>query len=101
MIEYVEPVVVGILASQAGGVVSSLFAKLQADAGVEFPRWALVLATVGAVVAGLVAAGLAGYYIEGPRAAVWSLCGGIVGPQVWPDFRRVALAAISKRVERA
>lgn len=98
MIEYVEPIVLGMLAGQTGGVVSVVHAKLQEEVKVAFPTWANVLAVVGSVFVGLIAAGVAGYVIEGPRAAIWSLCGGIIGPQVWPDFRKTAIDIIAKKV---
>lgn len=99
MTEYLEPIVIGVLASQTGGAVSVLHARLKSDVGVIFPRWADVLATVGAFVLGLGAAAGAGYAIGDQRGAVWALCGGIVGPQLWPDFRRIAVDALAKRAK--
>ena len=99
MIEYL---LAGVLASQIGALGVAMHKRLQAEAGVEFPRWAnaanLIASTVLAVVAAA-AAGAALSWPEWQRGAVWAACGGIVGPQVWPSVRSLTLAAIQKRAQ--
>ena len=91
----------GVLASQVSALIVATHKRLEHDAGVELPRWSNIAAIVGSTVIGIAAAYGAGYSIHGHVGAIWSACGGVIGPQVWPSVRELTLNAISKRADRA